>query len=112
MPETQSQGLVPYQEGDFVKERDSITGRLEEVAFLGPIYHVTYPSRCDPIQEMFDWTGEGYRMPLAFSYNAGEEFTLVVMGDIHEDIQSRFRQAGVKITLSKPRGQREPLNRS
>jgi hypothetical protein len=98
--------IVPYQEGDFIREPTGIAGGFREVAFIGPIYRLHYPPQCDEIQEMMDWMGIGYRMPSASTYDSSKGFDLMLMGDIPEWFQDRLRGAGVKIDLQKPRGPR------
>lgn len=94
-----SKEFIPFQPGDFVEIDD---GKAE--GYKGPLFNVTYPASVDPIMEEVAWNELGYRVKNSFSYNSNESFTLVVMGDIPEWAQEKFKYVGVSVSLSKPRG--------
>ena len=88
----------PYREGDFL-------GNLKRKTdtYRGPIFSVTYPSSADPMNEEHAWHKLGYMTRGSFSHSPGS-FTIMVMGDIPEEIQTRFRKRGIGVEMTKPRG--------
>ena len=92
----------PYQPGDFRKDK-------EKEFYRGPIYDVIYPGRFDGRQEMMDWLSLGFSVETSFTYDAGKDFTIVVLGDIPDEVQDRLQAHGVRTNLRKPRGEEVSL---